>query len=106
LRNRNVAITPEEENYRVRLEALNRELVKLNQQRNRINELFMRVNDSTVVESYEIDEESLKSIFKLLKQQTDGINILTNTLKQDLNDMEIINKDLMNISGLIKTNGN
>ncbi|TPX64484.1 hypothetical protein SpCBS45565_g05879 [Spizellomyces sp. 'palustris'] len=94
IRNRGYSIRAEEERFKSRLEAMQRDLQKPSVFRGRLNEIwaFMQQTKSSkqfsmtggVSEGYQIaDEEQLKLMFETLAGHQKGLSVLTEVLQED-----------------------
>ena len=99
LRCKSYAVMPEEENLRIRLEGLQRELDRPTQFKGRLSELeslVQMLTESGVFqqqESYVVkDDNSVKQTQQVLSEQQQGLNHLVSLVRQDLDDLEIMMK--------------
>ncbi|KND02834.1 uncharacterized protein SPPG_01914 [Spizellomyces punctatus DAOM BR117] len=99
IRNRGYSIRAEEERFKSRLEAMQRDLQKPSVFRGRLNEIwaFMQQTKSSkqfsmtggVSEGYQIaDEEQLKLMFETLAGHQKGLSVLTEVLQEDKLDAD------------------
>lgn len=87
LRAMGIPSMPEEEAFRDKLQLLRRELNQPTTFKPKLNELssYLLMQDEMQDVQYEaLDEESMKKIFQVLKQQQEGLTRLTEILTQDL----------------------
>ena len=103
IRNRGTSCTPDEERLRARLELLLREIDQPVQIRARLNELrsqLLLLRDSRTVrpgqsQRFEIiDQDALQQIFRVLAEQQDGLEHLTELLQSDVKDLDLINRTI------------
>lgn len=90
---------PEEENLRIKLEGLQRELDRPTQFKGRVSELeslAQMLSESDVLQQQDnfvvIDENSVKQTQKVLSEQQQGLNHLVSLVKQDMDELEIMMK--------------
>ncbi|XP_053559376.1 nucleoporin p54 [Bombina bombina] len=94
------AIQAEEEHLRVQLDTIQCELNAPTQFKGRLNELMSQIrmqNHFGAVKSeekYYVDADLLREIKQHLKQQQEGLSHLTNVIKDDLEDIKLIEHGL------------
>eukprot|EP00013_Stygamoeba_regulata_P007813 CAMPEP_0177678688 /NCGR_PEP_ID=MMETSP0447-20121125/29144_1 /TAXON_ID=0 /ORGANISM="Stygamoeba regulata, Strain BSH-02190019" /LENGTH=402 /DNA_ID=CAMNT_0019187711 /DNA_START=118 /DNA_END=1329 /DNA_ORIENTATION=- len=97
LQARGYSILTDEETYRAKLENLQQELNKPTQFKSQVRELtsLVRMQEDTAVETYEpLDEQSMRGIYKFLSSQQEALARLSQVLKEDAHDLEIITNAL------------
>ncbi|KAK2888172.1 nucleoporin p54 isoform X1 [Channa argus] len=94
------AIQVDEEHLRVQLDTIQSELNAPTQFKGRLNELMSQIrmqNHFGAVRSeerYSVDGDLLREIKQHLKQQQDGLSYLINVIKEDLEDIKLIEHGL------------
>ncbi|XP_061589666.1 nucleoporin p54 isoform X2 [Cololabis saira] len=94
------AIQVDEEHLRVQLDTIQSELNAPTQFKGRLNELMSQIrmqNHFGAVRSeerYSVDEDLLRQIKQHLKQQQDGLSHLINVIKDDLEDIKLVEHGL------------
>ncbi|XP_018334556.1 probable nucleoporin Nup54 [Agrilus planipennis] len=97
-----MALQPEEEMLRARLEAMHAQLGIPNQYRGLLNELlsYVKLTGGFVIpkENYRIDSSALDDIKQFLRMQQNGISQLVNIINLDLQALKTINDGLKDLS--------
>lgn len=99
LRSKGYPIHPDEDAFRGKLENLQRELSQPTQFKGRLNELnsLVRMQDETSAQiSQPLEDDDLSNLFKYLSQQTEGIKLLVDVIKNDSQDIDVMLKEYQN----------
>lgn len=100
IRKQGFAIQVDEEQLRVQLEAIQAELNHPTQFKGRLNELMSQIRmqnhlaSSRLDVNYQIDPTMLQELKTLLKQQQEGLTHLTDIVKEDMQDLNVIEQGL------------
>eukprot|EP01102_Stenamoeba_stenopodia_P017543 TRINITY_DN6308_c0_g1_i1.p1 TRINITY_DN6308_c0_g1~~TRINITY_DN6308_c0_g1_i1.p1 ORF type:complete len:399 (-),score=129.34 TRINITY_DN6308_c0_g1_i1:42-1238(-) len=96
LRSKGYPIHPDEDAFRGKLENLQRELSQPTQFKGRLNELnsLVRMQEELSPQiSQPLEDDDLSNLFKYLSQQTEGVKLLVEVIKNDSQDIEVMLKE-------------